>query len=562
VGRRFGKGGDRSDGPVEEVAVSMLEVIASTTALVLVIVFALGALLVLACGLRGRMEPRRGRCAACRHDLHDPLPDRCGECGHALASDDGVDWGRAVPRGPLCLLGSVLVIVASAALATVAGARGLLRQMPFNPQAAVGLAPDELRSRLMTASFDDPIWNAVWTAADFGELDRAQRAAVFEASARRLVEDMGGDSIFRSAAAKSVLGAAILGDGTVGDGTGGDGTETGRLDDETLRDLLPLLATDLSVLTPTVVRAGEPLFVIPRATLEQRSDYLPDFDLHLEVRRVSIAGVELPHETRPGPRSFAPAGRPGLARFTAPSEDDVIGDVEVEIDVAMILAPNAIGFARPRPPRPAGQAPVPAAPAAAMPPQPVEAMLPTLRRRVEIVGAAESLPRPIADADARQRVGAAITVTRAAIQLDLDGATPVAVATLSVSRVAGLALSFNPVLHIDADPPIAIRLGLVTAESVEQNAVRLHGLRGVREAPFQVELAAWLPPHVAAVPADLRRARLVLTPSLSPHLRQAGAGQWFDGEIVFEDVTLERLDLERDRGDAVDAPGAAGESTR
>jgi len=502
-----------------------LSVLGSLPVLVATIVVALVALVVMAIGLRGRMVPRRARCAKCEHDLHDPMPACCGECGADLTHRDGVEWGRPVPRAGICAIGSVLLLVTIVATAVVVAVRGSTDNIAYSAASILATTPDELRARIVAAAPTDPIWSAATMAIEDGLLDRARMIALFEGAAERLQSQSRQRDRSVLLINTSSLIAGLLHHGEI----------VGTLDEPTRVELVRRLVDDLSVAMPTLVQSGQPFFVIPRASLLSVADFMPDLDLRFEVRRVAVDDAALAPAQMSGRQSPAVASSP-LTVVRAPPLDartDLANgaaeskEVDVEVDVAIIITPQPTGLFRP---------------VLVVPSPPLEVVLPTITRRIEIVPETEPLPRGVRSPQLRAAALETIEVERVGLMWDLDGENLVAFAAMSLTPIAGAAISFDATLVVDADPPIEIALGVLAAESRETESFRMHGFGGHASMRRHRPLTGWAP----SVPPEAIGARLVFAPRLAPFIQHFGADRWLDEEIIFDDLRLERRDLDTD----------------
>ena len=509
----------------------------------------------IALGERGWMDVRRGRCVACGHELHDPLPPCCSECGAELGRRDGIDWARPRPRLRLLVMGIVLGVVASFALPAVTAARLGVGKSERAQHRVEAMSPAELRAALAPvdiapAPLDDaedleaalradgrplpgfsaesgPLWGAVEAAMADGTLSEAQLVAIADVAAQ-FTAGWAGRSGLRSPVPTRVLGSIASG---------------GLMDDGDVAEIFRRAMIDLEVMGPSLAEVGKPIFLLPGATLTGTHSGM-GLEVGLTVLGVSANGVELPLQDPPS-RAFATFGSsvelPG--RIARAVTLDTPGVVDLDVEIGLLVArpgPDA-GLAAPqRTAWPAGQRPIPLA-----------------RRvhRVEVVEG-ETLPRSLADPALMEEIKSALRMY-VAIAPDVDGRSHVLRAVISSEPLNRCGAAFDVFIEpqagavadrgTDAGGPSSSTSGGVHMGRMIIDQRAFHALQWARQGmapqPTWSTFEAWAPPELL----DARFVTVRLAPVSSAKSRHWEGDHRWDLPLVFEDVPLERPRRERGR---------------
>lgn len=464
------------------------------------------AFILVVVGLRGSMLPCRGRCARCRHELHDPLPQHCGECGAVLAERDAILRGQPRTRRAPFWIGLGLATVAAMGFSLLLAVRGAAAARQGVASRVAELDPEALRELLMASASNDALLDAmeqsritgvpmpssvrvderdmrVWTdvlaAMNEAKLSPAQRRVAAECGARYLEARLAAGSY---SSLPGMILEEILLDPPI--------TEEDRI------ELVRAVAGELTLRAPRVVARGSTAFLIPESRLSRIADRLRDIDVDTMVTAVMLDGVPLEIQRLDRAR----AGRFGTRTSGQSQVDSVVldreGVMELQVEIGVSVRKTSIVIGDLKPPGP----------------------IATVVHRIEVAPAGEPLPRPIADPRLAPQVREAISVDRLVIAPDLDGQSLVLQAVLRVHALDECALDFDVSLQVGDE---LVRVGSISRNqrAYEASASRIPHSVATMARSYMFE--TWVPENAAA----LERATLVLTPR--EHMRQGVRGDHF-----------------------------------
>jgi len=537
------------------------------------------SLLLAVLGFRGRMEVMRGRCSSCLQELHDPLPQRCAECGAELRCQDGISWGRVAIRPRLIAAAAVLGLAATTAFVLLSvwrlggpGGRAAVRQSAtMDPQQlramleGLALKGDGNRGGATSTSGAEamdptaqPIWSELAMASSARALPAEQLVIAAEVGVTQTLDRMNEAGSY----SRQPLGIFE------------DAISSGLLDSARLRNLFDRLTTDLELLAPRTVQPGEAVFLVPSARLLQLLDFPPGPAFTIDVVDVRQGGRSLPLVMLAPSRISAQIN--GGGGYSSPSPAvrgvrlEALGLTELDVGVAAVLggAPvlavspgvNPDPVATPDPDLSTELVPASdqdAAPRSAPERVPSgSSLLPdgrtviplrTFRIHVEVVEPQGRVLDVLDDPRLDQRVRSAVTVERLLILPHVDGRRHVVEATVALSAVDECALSFQVwASPAGRDPgsessssgiadPGSISLGWIEVPE-RAFAARAARDRGQTLRPTQFTLQAWADEPLAS--ADGMHLRL--EPMESRWIGPSHGTRRWGRAVVLRDLPIER----------------------
>jgi len=430
-------------------------------------------------GLRGRLMATRGRCAACGHTLHDPLPERCGECGVVIGATGSILWGEVRQRPRMALLGGAVMVVAFVALfvlpVLLMGATFGMNAAQIESNRLLSLEPEALADEIRNAEDRPMVWTAMGIAlanpkftpeqalaAADGALDFALDQA---ANVPRGTSTMGGDLLARL-------------------------FESGHLTDDEIVAIVRRAVGTPEAIAPRTVAVGSSTTVRLVPLRGGIATALSNLEIVATIDSVVVQKSDGNEATARA--EISDDGQRAVVTANAP------GDVRVELTTALKVTPQPSGRRR----------------AALVAPPTFAVSLDPIERKITVVDADTIEPLRIDDPAELEVVRSAIDVRRLAIARDLDGVRSVLEVELAVRPIDLAALDFDVAVEFDVGRDGERRLERVPVGTIGVQRRGMDDLQrsldaNLLDTPRRTRYLVW----VSDLPPSVTSATIVLEPA-------------------------------------------------